>query len=197
MNDNLYSIIRYARLQKSVKLEHLATKLGISKSHLSLIERGKRNLLVNDFVKALNYLGYEIKIYKDGEDYMKKINKEGLTLREVGYSKGFKTLNKNNIMVWFNTLDNTDIYIAKDMYNENEYISDEKFSYYEEFNNEDKETGEYGYGEFYLKYMEDDSLWVSIAKITNPENIEFNNIAYELFDKNTLEKIKNTCLNLM
>ena len=39
MKNNLYSIIRYLRVKQGIKLEYLAKKLGISKSHMSLLER--------------------------------------------------------------------------------------------------------------------------------------------------------------
>ena len=56
MKNNFKSMIRYLRLKEGIKLEYLATKLGISKSHMSLIERGKRTLSLSDFYNALNCL---------------------------------------------------------------------------------------------------------------------------------------------
>ena len=158
-------------------------------SQLSMIENNKRMIRLDDFIKALNYLDCEMTILKNGEDYMKKMNndvvKKELCLREVGYSKDFNTLKDKKIMVWFNTFDNK-VYVARDMYNEKEYISNEKFDYYEQECNEDKNTSEFGYGEFYQNYMEEDYLWELILKLDDNKNITIEDIVDTLFDKDTI-----------
>ena len=74
MKNNLYSLIIYLRVNQDEKLEYLAKKLGISKSHMSLLERDLKKLYLDDFVNALKYLGCKIKIFnKDGEDCMMKM----------------------------------------------------------------------------------------------------------------------------
>lgn len=65
MSNNIINL-RKLRKYKNVKLEHLANRLQMSKSNLSLIENNKRRLSVCDLEKALDFLGYEIVIREKG-----------------------------------------------------------------------------------------------------------------------------------
>lgn len=195
MNTKLSSTIRYLRVKEKLKLDYLAKKLGISKSHLSLIERGERKLYADDLENTLETLGYEFKILKNGEDIMKKMNleivKEGLNLTECGYSKDFLSKNNELIRVEFDTLD-MKVVISKDMLDETKYLSTEKFLSYEE--KYDKNNN--GYGLFYEKYYGlSDDMWDIIMEFKN-DSLEVSNIAKEIFTDKEIEKIQNIFLNI-
>ena len=51
-----YELLHYTRKNRKITLEMLSESLGISKSYLSLIEKGKRSLSYNLAVKIANYL---------------------------------------------------------------------------------------------------------------------------------------------
>ncbi|MDL2211536.1 helix-turn-helix domain-containing protein, partial [Erysipelotrichaceae bacterium OttesenSCG-928-M19] len=51
-----YELLHYTRKNKKISLEELATQLGISKSYLSLIEKGSRKLSYDLAVKIADYL---------------------------------------------------------------------------------------------------------------------------------------------
>lgn len=51
-----YELLHYTRKNKKISLDELASQLGISKSYLSLIEKGSRKLSYDLAVKIANYL---------------------------------------------------------------------------------------------------------------------------------------------
>ncbi|MDF9866836.1 putative transcriptional regulator [Bacilli bacterium PM5-3] len=51
-----YELLHYTRKNKKISLDELAKKLGISKSYLSLIEKGSRKLSYDLAVKIAEYL---------------------------------------------------------------------------------------------------------------------------------------------
>lgn len=197
MKNNICSIIRYLRLKEGIKLEHLAMKLGISKSHMSLIERGKRKLSLDDFENALNCFGCEIKILKNGEDCMKKMNneviKKELNLTDCGYSKDYINKDGEPIRVEFDTYTGK-VVVAKDMLDTTKYLSEEKHSLYEEKYDENND----GYGLFFREYYDSfDGHWEILMKIKDDSNelIIFDKV-YELFDEKTVDNIRNTHTSL-
>ena len=51
-----YELLHYTRKNRKISLDELAHKLGISKSYLSLIEKGSRKLSYDLAVKIADYL---------------------------------------------------------------------------------------------------------------------------------------------
>ena len=51
-----YELLHYTRKNKKISLDELAKQLGISKSYLSLIEKGSRKLSYDLAVKIADYL---------------------------------------------------------------------------------------------------------------------------------------------
>lgn len=51
-----YEFFHYTRKNKKITLAMLSEEIGVSKTHISLIERGKRNLSYDKAVKIANYL---------------------------------------------------------------------------------------------------------------------------------------------
>ena len=199
MKNNLYSLIRYLRVNQDEKLECLAKKLGISKSHMSLLERDLKKLYLDDFVNALKYLGCKIKILnEDGEDCMMKMNnevtKKELNLTDCGYSKDYIGKNNEPIRVEFDTLMGK-VVVAKDMKDTTKYLSEEKYSLYEEMYDE---YGD-GYGLFFREYYDSfDGHWEMLMKLKDDnKNIDISDKGYELFDENVVEEIKDTFVSIM
>ena len=194
MKNNLYSLIRYLRVNQDEKLECLAKKLGISKSHMSLLERDLKKLYLDDFVNALKYLGCKIKILnEDGEDCMMKMNneviKKELNLTDCGYSKDYISKNNEPIRVEFDTLTGK-VVVAKDMKDTTKYLSEEKYSLYQEKYDENSD----GYGLFFREYYDSfDGHWEMLMKLKDKSNeIDVSDKAYEVFDENVVGEIKNT-----
>lgn len=199
MKNNLYSLIRFLRVQQDIKLEHLSKKLGISKSHMSLMERGIRRVYLDDFVNALKYLGCEFRIFnKDGEDCMMKMNnevtKKKLNLTDCGYSRDYISKNNEPIRVEFDTLTGK-VVVAKDMKNTTKYLSEEKHSLYQEKYDENGD----GYGLFFREYYDSfDGHWEMLMRLKDDnKNIDIYDKVYELFDEDVVEEIKNTFVSIM
>lgn len=51
-----YEFFHYTRKNKKITLQMLANEIGVSKTHISLIERGKRRLSYENAVHLANYL---------------------------------------------------------------------------------------------------------------------------------------------
>ena len=51
-----YEFFHYTRKNRKITLEMLANELGVSKTHVSLIERGKRRLSYENAVQLAKYL---------------------------------------------------------------------------------------------------------------------------------------------
>ncbi|MDR1782616.1 MAG: helix-turn-helix transcriptional regulator [Bacilli bacterium] len=51
-----YELMHYTRKNKKITLKMLGEAIGVSKSYLSLIEKGERGLSYNLAVKIANYL---------------------------------------------------------------------------------------------------------------------------------------------
>ncbi len=51
-----YEFFHYTRKNKKITLAMLSEEIGVSKTHISLIERGKRNLSYEKAVKIANFL---------------------------------------------------------------------------------------------------------------------------------------------
>lgn len=51
-----YEFFHYTRKNRKITLEMLANELGVSKTHISLIERGKRRLSYENAVQLAKYL---------------------------------------------------------------------------------------------------------------------------------------------
>lgn len=192
MNKDFASLIKFLRVKDSIPQELLAKKINLSKSHLSMIERSIRPLRVDDFENALNYLGAEIIITKDGEDCMEQMRKEGFGLTDVGYCKEYRDIKGNPVRVELCTLTNLNAVVAKDFKNLNEYLSKQKYDEYEEIY-----SNEQGYGEFYEEYIEGDRYWEVILKCGYKEDVVINENAYKIFDENIINEIKNDLLALI
>ena len=198
MKNDYASLIRYLRLKESVSQELLAKKLGTTKSNISRLENGKQNLIIDDLEKALNYLGVSIKIInKKGEDVMIKMNnelvKKELKLTDVGYSKDFTDKNNNLIMVEFNLLEGN-ILIAKDMFNNERYLSTKEYDFYEQ-----EYSDEEGYGRFYETYIEDfaNNMWDIVGQVTIGSNsIVISDKGREIFNENTLNIMQELFIEL-
>lgn len=196
MNNKLGYLIRYLRIKEGIKLEHLAKKLGISKSYLSQLETNKKKLSVDDLLSSIKYLGAEFKIMKNGEDIMKKMNnnklfENGFNLTDSGYSKDYKDITGNDIRVEFCNLCTCTVVIAKDFKDTSRYLSSKQYNEYEitYSNNE-------GYGFFYEEYIEGFEYWDVILDYKQEEVI-IEDLAFEVFDKDTVEVIKNDFLNII
>lgn len=199
MKNNLYSLIRFLRVQQDIKLEHLAKKLYISKSYMSLIGRGLKRVYLDDFVNALKYLDCTIKIFnKDGEDCMMKMNnevtKKELNLTDCGYSRDYTSKNNELIRVEFDTLTGK-VVVARDMNDTTKYLSEEKYSLYEEMYDE---YGD-GYGLFFREYYDSfDGHWEMLMRLKDENNeIDIFDKAYELFDENIVKEIKDTFVSII
>lgn len=197
MSEELYSLIRYLRIKEGVTQELLAKKLGISKSHLSLIERNKRSLYVDDFKKALNYLGGKILILKNGDDCMKKMNselaKKELNLTDCGYSRDYMSKTDEAIRVEFDTFTGK-VVVAKDMLDTSKYLSEEKHSLYEMKYDENND----GYGRFFREYYDSfDGHWQLLIKLNDNNELITFDLLSELFDEDTINNIENTFKSIM
>lgn len=196
MKTNFSKILKYLRVNEGITQELLSKKMGMSKSHLSLIESEKRKLSTNDFEKALNYLNSEIKIIKNGEDYMKKINKDelmkkGFKLTDGGYYKAYKSKQDKLIRVTFSELD-LKVFVDRDMNNKNEFLSSKEYEYYE-----NKYSDEEGYGKFYELYILNGDYSEMIIEYSDEKKVLIGNIGTQIFDDNTLKEIKNDFTNII
>lgn len=201
MKKDYASLIRYLRCKENISQELLSKKLGISKSNLSRIENKAQSLIVDDLENAVNYMGSKIIIVnKEGEDVMKKMENEilknELVLEEVGYSKDFTDINGEKIMVLFNTIDCI-VMLPKDMKTKDEYISTNKYNYYQEnFNGDD------GYGEFYQEYVLESYLWDTIIEmdidiVKKQFTVKTNDMINNIFDKKTTKEIEELFVKLV
>jgi transcriptional regulator with XRE-family HTH domain len=64
--DNLGEVIRQQRLMMALTLQELATKSGVSSSHLGRIERGERYPSARTLQKIAKPLGFEENLPSDG-----------------------------------------------------------------------------------------------------------------------------------
>lgn len=192
MKNSYNNLMKYMRVKEEIKLEVLANKMFLSKSQWSLLENAKRKLSLDDFVNAMNYLGCEIKILKDGKDCMEMMKNEllknGLNLTDVGYCKDYPNKNGELIRVEYETL-NDRVVIAKDMLDKTKYLSTEKHDYYElNYNGDD------GYGRFYQEYYDIcDDNWEKIIDVDlDTLKITVLDKLYELFNEDVAKEIIET-----
>ena len=190
------NLIKFLRVQDGVKQSVLSKKLGISTPHLSLIERCQRTLSVKDFINSMNFFNCQIKIIKDGKDCVNmmnnKIKESNLNISESGYSRNYVNKNGQPTKVEFNLLDNNIITFI-DMFNNENYLSEELFDKYdEEYNGED------GYGLFYQNYYESSNFTKIIGEYdNNSKQLNLSKSVYEIFSKETVKDIENTFLDLL
>ena len=79
------------------------------------------------------------------------------------------------------------------MLDTSKYLSEEKYSLYEEKYDENND----GYGLFYREYYDSfDGHWEVLMKVTNNNELVIFDKAYELFDKEIVDNIKDTHVSL-